>query len=291
MIKYLKLIIKHMRLLISIFLFRKPHRLNNEELVYYTRINIHAVEKAQINEQYLALILQLFEIIPFYRLCVERNLFSQNELNWAKRILFSKDEEKEEPLEYERSSEFDAVIANRRSVRKYIDKPVEREKIIRIIKNAIWAPSACNRQPWRFIIFSDRDGMEMFANFIQKFILNVPTGILIIQSKEAYNEIDIHYTPYLDAGIVSQNIMLSAQNEGLGSCFVNTGDYELSKPQVEKIKHHFDIPDDWIITGLITLGYPKYTPHPPGRKVVEDVMMFGRFDEKNKFNGKKPKPI
>ena len=289
--KYIYLFSKHIWLLFSIFILQKHRRMKDEALIYYTRIRIHALEKAQINEQNMALVLQLFEIIPFYRICMDKKLFSKNEVDWARRVLFSKDGEVtlEDTNQDQSNNNFNKVLKSRRSVRRYFEKPVEIEKVEKIIQNALWAPSACNRQPWRFIIFSDKKGKELFAKYIQKFLLGVPLGILIIQSKDAYNKIDISYTPFVDCGIVSQNIMLSAQNEGLGSCYVNTGDYELSEAQTEEIKEHFKISDDWIITGLITLGYSKFVPRPPGRKDIESVIMFDNFDERRSYTGKKPK--
>jgi nitroreductase len=287
LIKYTKLIMKHLWILIRTFLMLHYKTIKASELVYYTRIRIHALEKAQINEQAIAMILQLVEIFPYANRCIKEDLFSSKEAQWTRQILFGKEDATVNEFNDEHQSTFNDILRSRRSIRRYKDRQVEDDKIKSMIDNVIWSPSACNRQPWRFIVIRDSKILNLFARYIQQFIGRAPSAILMIQSKDAYNSIDIKYTPYLDAGIAAQNIMLTAHSLGLGSCFVNVGDYELSSQERREIRKALKIEEDWILTALITIGYTAFNPKAPGRKDYLSVIMNEKFEIQKNYDGKK----
>ena len=263
--------------------------MKQSELVFYTRIRIHALEKAQINEQAIAMTLLFVEIYPYAKRCLNNNLFSESETSWAKQILFGKEDEGKSVINEESRGSLSEILQSRRSIRKYEDREVEDDKFKAIIENAVWSPSACNRQPWRFIVIRDPKKLRLFASYIQQFIGRAPSAILMIQSKDAYNAIDIKYTPYLDAGIAAQNIMLTAHSLGLGSCFVNVGEYELTLQERREVSRSLGLDEDWIMTALITIGYSGFNPKAPGRKDTSTVIMSENYENEKSYDGRKAK--
>ena len=128
--------------------------------------------------------------------------------------------------------DFFTLINKRESVRGYLDKQVEREKIIKIIEAARVAPSACNAQPWKFIVVNDKEiTSEVAKNLyepmigLNKFALTAPVFIVVVGEKrnltskigELIKKKD--YTS-IDVGIASEHICLAATELGLGTCMM-----------------------------------------------------------------------
>lgn len=142
-------------------------------------------------------------------------------------------------------------IFTRRSVRQYQDKKVETEKVERILRAAMQAPSAVNQQPWEFIVIDDKATIEKAAQFspYAKMLLEAPLAIVILEKQ---NVIAAAFTQQ-DLGACTQNLLLQVVEEGLGACWmgVSTGD------EREKfLSEMFGIPHDVKPFGVISIGYP-----------------------------------
>lgn len=159
------------------------------------------------------------------------------------------------------------AILSRRSVRKYLDKPVEHEKLALIARCGINAPNGMNRQPWVVRVVESADFIsgvtEIFrkaspeqvardANFKNMF-RNAPNIICVATPKDGSGQ--------LDAGMMGENMMLAAESLGLGTCclggpvrFLLTN--EECKPYLDRLH----IPDDYQLCYILAVGYPDETP-------------------------------
>src|SRR5512140_263600 len=152
------------------------------------------------------------------------------------------------------------LIISRQSDRKYSDKPIEKDKLDRIIEAGRMAPSACNAQPWKFIVVTDDLLLKELSEAasakllgMNTFVNQAPAIIVVVREKANFSSKiggTIRNKDYsrIDIGIASQNICLQAAAEGIGSCIMGWFDEKM----VRKI---LDIPPSKRVELLITLGY------------------------------------
>jgi len=158
-------------------------------------------------------------------------------------------------------------IMARRSIRKYLDKPVEHEKLEVIVKCGINAPSGSNRQPWVVRVVEDQkliaDVTEVYkqANAEQvkrdkdfkNMFRNAPNLICVCTPANGGGE--------LDAGLLGENIMLAAQSMGLGTCCLGGPvRFLLSNEKCKFFLDRLDIPADYKLNYIIAIGYPDEQP-------------------------------
>ena len=158
-------------------------------------------------------------------------------------------------------------IMARRSVRKYLDKPVEHNKLEAIAQAGINAPSAMNRQNWAVRIIEDQKliadisevykqenpGMvERDKNFKNMF-RNAPNLICVCAPTDGRFD--------LDAGLLGENMMLTAQSLGLGTC-IQTGPvrFLLTNDKAKFFLERLDIPEGYKLLYVIAVGYPDEAP-------------------------------
>jgi nitroreductase len=174
------------------------------------------------------------------------------------------------------------LISMRQSDRKYSSRPVEKEKLERITEAARLSPSACNGQPWRFIVVNDPMVLESVADAainkvlrINTFIHQVPAMIVIVRESANFNSkfgstVKAKDFSLIDIGIAAGNICLQAEAEGLGSCIIGWFD----EPKVRKI---LGIPRSKRIELIITLGYSEAEQRQKRRKPQEEVISYNRY--------------
>lgn len=144
------------------------------------------------------------------------------------------------------------AIKTRKSVRVYLDKPVEDEKLNAVLEAARLAPSASNRQEWRFVIVREVETRKKLASAAggQSFVGEAP--VLIVACAEADGHImrcgQLCYP--IDVAIALDHMSLSAVELGLGSCWVGHFDEK-------KVKEILHIPDEIRVVELMPLGYPS----------------------------------
>ena len=141
------------------------------------------------------------------------------------------------------------TIMARRSVRKYLDKPVEHEKLETVALAGINAPSAMNKQNWAVRIIEDQ---KLMAD-VKDMCRNAPN--LICVCAPANGKFD------LDAGLLGENMMLAAKSLGLGTC-IQTGPIRfLTTDEIAKaFRDSLDIPADYKLLYIIAIGYPDEKP-------------------------------
>lgn len=145
----------------------------------------------------------------------------------------------------------DNVIFTRRSIRRFESKPVEPEKIERILKAGMQAPSAHNMQPWEFMVVTDKDKRDAVSTMSpwSGMVANAPVAIIVVGHQE--NENALKFLPQ-DLGACTQNILLQIAAEGLGGCWMG---FYPDEERVEALRTYFNMPDDRIPFSVIALGY------------------------------------
>jgi nitroreductase len=144
------------------------------------------------------------------------------------------------------------AILNRRSIRKYSGENVKDEQLELLLKAAMYAPSAVNKQPWHFIVFRDTKIRQQIVDFHPNasMLPGADTGILV-----CYDENLQHATGYgpVDCSAATQNILLAAHAIGLGAVWV--GIYPRLN-RIESIHKLFSLPSNVKPFSIISLGYP-----------------------------------
>ena len=160
-------------------------------------------------------------------------------------------------IEADMQMEVNPVLSNimaRRSVRKYLDKPVEHEKLEVIVKCGINAPSGMNRQPWIVRVVEDQ---TLIANVNQAAgrsqFYGAPALICVCTPANGGGE--------LDAGLLGENMMLAAQSMGLGTCCLGGPvRFLLSNEKCKFFLDRLDIPADYKLNYILAIGYPDEQP-------------------------------
>ena len=174
----------------------------------------------------------------------------------------------------------------RRSLRRYQPRPVPPAWIRQMLEGAVWAPSAHNRQPWRFVILEaaarkeklaremgrrlrrdlTADGLpqEMIDRDVSRSCERISTAPLIIAICMTLADMDVYADARRNAheramavqsvAMAGQNIMLMAESLGLGACWMCA---PLFCPDV--VRDALDLPPDWIAQGMVTIGFPAQT--------------------------------
>ncbi len=161
------------------------------------------------------------------------------------------------------------AIRERRSVRKYTSDPVEGEKIDKCLEAARWAPSASNKQPWHFIVVKDETTREKLAKMhpYGKFMTESPVVIVVLGDPER------HPKYYLsDPAIATQNLLLAAYAQGLGTCWMGVRGASFEG----EIKELLDVPERMSIVCCVSMGYPDESPT-SSRRAREDIVSYEKF--------------
>lgn len=173
------------------------------------------------------------------------------------------------------------MVKARQSDRAYDkSRPVEPEKLERILEAARLAPSACNAQPWKFVVVTDPElaikvGKASAGLGMNKFAKDAPVHILIVE--ESMNvtsllgsKIKDKYFPLVDIGIAASHITLAAEAEGLGSCILGWFDEK-------RIKELVGIPQRKRLLLDITIGYSLKPKKQKVRKTKEKVISYNKY--------------
>lgn len=178
---------------------------------------------------------------------------------------------------------FQELVRSRRSVRRYLDKPVEREKIMVCLEAARLAPSAENVQPWRFLVIDDPEVKQRYAAAafsgiysFSRFAAKAPVLVVILARPDLLaNRIgkqiqDVSFY-LIDVGIAGEHFALQAQELGLGTCWIGW----FNSRRTRKL---FRIPRSFKIVCLMAVGYPSGgSARDKSRKDLSDIAWFNRL--------------
>lgn len=165
------------------------------------------------------------------------------------------------------------AIRKRCSVRSYQDRPVEKEKLEQILEAARLAPSASNRQEWRFIVVQDKDVRKRLAEAAkgQTFVGEAPVVIAACARTDNHVMTCGQACYPIDVAIAIEHMALKATEEGLGACWIGAF-YE------EKVREILGIPQDIRVVELLILGYPaKPRPAAKNRLDIKEIVMHDKW--------------
>ncbi len=171
-------------------------------------------------------------------------------------------------------------IAERASVRAYEDKEVERDKIEKLLRAGMAAPSAVNRQPWHFIVVTDKDRLGLLSRACPNASMAAAAPLAIVVCGDMGKALDGPERDFWvqDASAAAENILLAAQAMGLGAVW--TGTYPM-RERCERVAKAMDLPEGMIPLCTLVIGYPAESPVPKDK-----------YDEANvsyqSFGGKDP---
>ncbi len=180
--------------------------------------------------------------------------------------------------------ELQELIRLRQSVRKYQEKPVEKEKLEQLIEAVRLAPSACNSQPWKLIIVDEPALKNQVAKAtfnktvsFNKFAVEAPViAVLVLEKAKMIAQIGgglkNREFPLIDIGIAAEQFCLQAAELGLGTCMMGWFNEK-------KIKKILSIPSKKRIGLVITLGYAPddYKQRQKIRKPTQDMSSFNAY--------------
>lgn len=159
------------------------------------------------------------------------------------------------------------AIIERRSIRKYSGKPVEKSEIILLLKTAMYAPSARNQQPWHFIVIDDRSLLgRIMEVHPYASMLSVASAAILVCGDENL-ELSKGYWP-VDCAAATQNLLLAAHALGLGAVWL--GVYPRKERQ-DGIREIFRLPAHVHPFSLVSIGYPGEEKEIPERFKPERI--------------------
>ena len=162
------------------------------------------------------------------------------------------------------------AIKKRCSVRSYQDRAVEAEKLESILEAARLAPSANNKQEWRFVVVRDKDIRQrlMQAAKDQAFVGQAPVVIACCAKTDSHVMTCGQQCYPIDVAIAIEHMVLKATEEGLGNCWIGAF-------HEDKVKEILGIPQDIRVVALLALGYPvKLRPNPKERLRLKEIVMY-----------------
>ena len=181
--------------------------------------------------------------------------------------------------------ELEQVIKTRRSVRKYANKPVEREKINACLEAARLAPSACNSQPWEFIVIDDPKVKADFAKEafsgvykMSEWVASAPVIVAAVSDKGNFVSRMggfLRRTEFylIDHGIACEHFVLREWDLGLGTCWIGW-------VNSDKAGKFFNLPANKKIEHLIAVGYPAEDAlqgKPHARKPFDEIVSYNAY--------------
>ncbi|HHS12420.1 MAG TPA: methyltransferase domain-containing protein [bacterium] len=169
------------------------------------------------------------------------------------------------------------AIKSRRSIRKFKDQPVPKAEIEKMLDAARWAPSACNRQLWEFVVIRRKDIRERIAReacFGQKFLLGAPVIIAVFYDDTKERQDEDHpakHDSIQSASAAIQNMILTAHSLGLGSIWAGSIRHMM---KLNKILH---VPSSIRPVAIVAVGYPAETPKPPYRRPFQSFVHYDQY--------------
>ncbi|WP_068471618.1 nitroreductase family protein [Saccharicrinis aurantiacus] len=169
---------------------------------------------------------------------------------------------------------FKELMKTRYSVREYHENKVTRPLLKEVINAARLAPSAANKQPWKFVVIDeDKVLNDLRDAYDRDWFKVVPCVIAVFGDhstgwKRSYDKKD--HTD-IDVAIAIDHMTLMATELGLGTCWI-------CHFKADKIKRYLKVPHQWEPIALITIGYPvDIKPPEKKRKAIEEVMFYNEF--------------
>ena len=182
--------------------------------------------------------------------------------------------------------DFNELVTTRRSIRRFESRPVEEQKLQRILDLARWSPSWANTQCWEIIIVTNESMLQALAEELSPknpatlAVANGPVTLAICAGKRKSGFYKDQQSTRLgdwlmfDLGLITQTISLAAHAEGLGSVVVGFFRHE-------KVQQLLEVPENYEVVALMPMGYPAHAPSAPKRRETVDFVHYEKFSGKH----------
>jgi nitroreductase len=155
------------------------------------------------------------------------------------------------------------LLRNRRSVRSFEDRPVEKEKVDLLVEAALRSPSSRGLNPWEFVVVTDKGKLKALSAAKPHgagFLAGAPLGIVVTADPE---RCDVWIE---DASIATILVQLAAESLGLASCWIQIRrrDHAPGRTAAEHVRQVLGIPSRLEVESMIAVGYPTRRPRPHG---------------------------
>ena len=168
------------------------------------------------------------------------------------------------------------LIRERRSIRVYKEDPIPEAVLARVMEAARNAPSGKNLQPWKFILVRDTEMRMQLAEASRKqyFMAKAPLVVVACGYPDrSYQRQGNYMTSWtIDVSIAVDHLMLQAQEEGLGTCWIGAFDET-------EVKVLLGIPREVKVLALTPLGYPDESPSHRGRRALDRIACYERYED------------
>jgi nitroreductase len=163
-------------------------------------------------------------------------------------------------------------ITNRTSIRKFREAAVPKDVIMRILEAGRLAPSAKNRQPWRFIVIDDPDKKAVIseAAYSQDYVKEAAAVIAVCTTNIDYKMPNGQLSWPMDLSFAASFMMLQAVREGLGTCILTTYDEQ-------DVSECLTLPWSMKVPLLLLVGYPDEAGKQPERKNIEQMVSYNHW--------------
>lgn len=164
------------------------------------------------------------------------------------------------------------AISRRRSIRSYKNREVDDEKLNKILESARLAPSAANRQEWKFIVVKDDKTRQKLVDAAlgQKFVAQAPLTIVACSTESERQMPCGQYAYTMDLSIAVSFMILQATELGLGTCWLGAFDEDM-------VKQVLNIPPEIRVPAMFSLGYADENPDQRSRKSLKDIICFDKY--------------
>ncbi|MCL2408360.1 MAG: nitroreductase family protein [Oscillospiraceae bacterium] len=164
-----------------------------------------------------------------------------------------------------------SAIKTRKSIRQYLPKPVEEDKLNLVLEAARLSPSARNDQNWHFIVVRDEQKKDLLfeASYEQPWVKQAPCAIVACATANRFMDCG-QPTETVNLSIAMSYMILEAHELGLGTCW-------LGHFNSDKVKEALDIPKDVTVIGFTPLGYPAESPELRPRKELSEIVSYDTY--------------
>lgn len=154
------------------------------------------------------------------------------------------------------------AIKQRRSIRKYTAGPVSEKDIEAMVDAGRLSASARNRQPWEFVVITNKENLKKLKNIVFQnapFLDTCAGAIVVTGHKEKYY--------LIDGAAATQNILIAATALGIGTCWIAGS----GKPYEQQVLEFIKAPKEQALVSIVAFGHPAETPNPPKRTLKEVI--------------------
>ncbi|ELF6473811.1 nitroreductase family protein [Vibrio vulnificus] len=274
--------------------------LSEPELLSLMRHEAHRIEKSMYNDIFeskhgyylekakrLDCIFDIFESRALYE--------TEPTVLWAKEIreafsdlessFITPNSRKSKDFDQSKLTEFANHIKDRRSVRVWADKQLGKSEWLSIADSMIdcarWSPCSGNRQPWRFKVITEHHDKMLLDKLKEEHCTSAPLLIFIGMDRRVYGSLsnkDYETALFVDAGAAIMNMIVGANQAGLGTCWNHFGRDLIESREVNKIAYsnfskELKIEDYIEPVAILAVGLPKYIPPTPARMTIESLKM------------------